>query len=229
MENTPKNPASSSASSAANKSSQSSTSGVNRQNSPAAGASGDVASRSNQPSSVGGVQNSGQSGDVRNQQNQPSGTSRQNQSGYGSEQRNNVSGEDRNSWIDQANLRDTVNQLPQSIKDIGSKAAEQFNKLTTTQKVVGGALLLGGISYLASRSSGSRTSNLMDSATRRARDYRSGNIPRTESSHRSDWNKPSTSSSSWDKPSSETNRSFRKSGSETDTRFGSSSDYDNVL
>ena len=51
--------------------------------------------------------------------------------------------------LDQSNIKNTVNQLPQNIKDLGSKATAQVNKLTTTQKIVGGALLLGGIGWLA--------------------------------------------------------------------------------
>lgn len=51
----------------------------------------------------------------------------------------------RNSWIE------GVNHLPQQVKEWGSKAAEQVNSLSTTQKVVGGALLLGGIGWLSWR------------------------------------------------------------------------------
>ena len=51
----------------------------------------------------------------------------------------------RNSWIE------GVNQLPQQVKEWGSKAAEQVSSLSTTQKVVGGALLLGGIGWLSWR------------------------------------------------------------------------------
>ncbi|WP_324672580.1 hypothetical protein [Hymenobacter sp. GOD-10R] len=55
-------------------------------------------------------------------------------------------------WLDQSNLKETVNQLPQSLKDLGTKATAQVNKLSTTQKIVGGALLLGGIGWLSMRS-----------------------------------------------------------------------------
>ena len=41
-----------------------------------------------------------------------------------------------------------LDQVPEPVKKAGAKTAEAFNKLTTTQKVVGGALLLAGISYL---------------------------------------------------------------------------------
>ena len=38
--------------------------------------------------------------------------------------------------------------LPRSVKEVGSKAVASFNKLSTTQKVVGGALLVLGVRYL---------------------------------------------------------------------------------
>jgi len=50
-----------------------------------------------------------------------------------------------NSWIQ------GVNQLPQQVKDWSSKAVDQVSSLSTTQKVVGGALLLGGIGWLSWR------------------------------------------------------------------------------
>ncbi len=58
------------------------------------------------------------------------------------------------SWLDQQQwLKNIdVNQLPQQLKDISSKAAEQVNKLTPTQKVIGGAILVSGLSWLALRS-----------------------------------------------------------------------------
>lgn len=60
--------------------------------------------------------------------------------------------------LDQSNIKNTVNQLPQSLKDLGTKATAQVNKLTTTQKIVGGALLLGGIGWLSLRSKSSKKS-----------------------------------------------------------------------
>lgn len=61
------------------------------------------------------------------------------------------------SWLDQQQwLKNIdVNQLPQQLKDFSSKAAEQVNKLTPTQKVIGGALLVSGLSWLALRSKSS--------------------------------------------------------------------------
>ncbi|MCR5887768.1 hypothetical protein LRS06_08245 [Hymenobacter sp. J193] len=101
------------------------------------------------------------------------------------------------SWISETDWRETVNQLPQSVKDLGTKAVDQFNKLTTTQKMVGGALLLGGLGYLASRSTPKSKDSDWSSAKARRNDYRSGNIPRAESSYRSsEWDKRTTSSPS---------------------------------
>lgn len=60
--------------------------------------------------------------------------------------------------LDESNLKNTVNQLPQNLKDLGSKATAQVGKLTNTQKIVGGAILLGGIGWLALRSKSSKSS-----------------------------------------------------------------------
>ena len=38
--------------------------------------------------------------------------------------------------------KQVINQLPQSVKDVSGKATTSFNQLSTTQKVVGGGLLL---------------------------------------------------------------------------------------
>ncbi|UOG75403.1 hypothetical protein MTX78_02120 [Hymenobacter tibetensis] len=65
----------------------------------------------------------------------------------------------RKSWLNQEELMKNVNQLPQSLKDFGSKAAAQVNSLSTTQKVVGGALLVSGLSWLALRSKKSKSSS----------------------------------------------------------------------
>jgi hypothetical protein len=67
----------------------------------------------------------------------------------------------RKSWLNQDELLKNVNlnQLPQSVKDFGSKAVDQFNSLTTQQKVIGGALLVSGLSWLALRSKKSKASS----------------------------------------------------------------------
>lgn len=47
-------------------------------------------------------------------------------------------------------VTDLLGQVPQSVKDAGKGAMSKINKLSTTQKVVGGALLAAGVGYLAS-------------------------------------------------------------------------------
>jgi hypothetical protein len=68
------------------------------------------------------------------------------------------------SWLDQQQwLKNIdVNQLSQQVKDLGAKAknfstkaVDQVNSLSPTQKVLGGALLVGGLSWLALRSKNS--------------------------------------------------------------------------
>ena len=65
-------------------------------------------------------------------------------------------------WIEDSGVLDGVNQLPQSLKDLGTRALGRVNSLSTTQKVVGGAILAAGIGWLATRkgkSSGSDDSS----------------------------------------------------------------------
>ena len=61
-------------------------------------------------------------------------------------------------WIEDSGVLNSVNQLPQSIKDLGSRALNKVNGLTTTQKVVGGAILAAGIGWLATRKGKSESS-----------------------------------------------------------------------
>lgn len=56
-------------------------------------------------------------------------------------------------WIEDSGVLNSVNQLPQSLKDLGSRAAARVGDLSTTQKVVGGALLAVGLGWLATRKS----------------------------------------------------------------------------
>ncbi|MBT9394101.1 hypothetical protein KLP40_13090 [Hymenobacter sp. NST-14] len=46
--------------------------------------------------------------------------------------------------------------LGNKAKDLGTKAVDQVNRLTPTQKVVGGALLVSGLSWLALRAKNSK-------------------------------------------------------------------------
>ena len=64
-------------------------------------------------------------------------------------------------WIEDSGLLNNMNQLPQGLKDFGNRAVAKVSDLTTTQKVVGGALLAVGLGWLATRkgkSSGSSDS-----------------------------------------------------------------------
>ena len=54
-------------------------------------------------------------------------------------------------WIEDSGVLNSVNQLPQSLKDLGNRALDKVNGLSTTQKVVGGAILAGGVAWLAIR------------------------------------------------------------------------------
>jgi uncharacterized protein (TIGR02284 family) len=47
-----------------------------------------------------------------------------------------------------AKSKDLLDKVPAPVKDAGEKTAQAYNKLTTTQKIVGGALLAAGLSYL---------------------------------------------------------------------------------
>ena len=57
-------------------------------------------------------------------------------------------------WVNEGSVPDLLSQVkvPQSVKDASTNALNKVNKLTTTQKVVGGALLAAGVGYLAVRS-----------------------------------------------------------------------------
>ena len=54
-------------------------------------------------------------------------------------------------WIEDSGMLNNVNQLPQSLKDLGNRAVDRINGLSTTQKVVGGAILAAGLGWLATR------------------------------------------------------------------------------
>ena len=59
-------------------------------------------------------------------------------------------------WFRQGNVSKTLSQVPTALRSAGTKTATQFNKLSTTQKVVGGAALALGIGLLARRSQSNR-------------------------------------------------------------------------
>ncbi|MDO7850889.1 hypothetical protein [Hymenobacter convexus] len=62
-------------------------------------------------------------------------------------------------WIEDSGVLDSVNQLPQSLKDLGNRAVARVNDLSTTQKVVGGAILAAGLGWLALRKGKSSSSD----------------------------------------------------------------------
>ncbi|WP_226267977.1 hypothetical protein [Hymenobacter pini] len=102
---------------------------------------------------------------------------------------------DGKSWTEYAGLQKIVNQLPQGVRDFCANPAEQFNKLSTTQKVAG-AVALAGLGYLAFNSNkGKKASSRYDkssykspksatagqrpwgSAQRTTQSYRAGSFP----------------------------------------------------
>lgn len=86
-------------------------------------------------------------------------------------------------WIGDAHLRETVDQTTQSLKDWSGRAAARVNNLSTTQKVVGGAILAAGLGWLAYRkvkASDASSSEENDSSPRSVYG-RSGSFTRTGS------------------------------------------------
>lgn len=63
-------------------------------------------------------------------------------------------------WLDSADLGQLTNQLPQSVRNLGSKLVGGVRSLSTTQKVVGGAALAVGLGWLATR--GGRSASAAD-------------------------------------------------------------------
>ncbi|MBJ6110574.1 PA2169 family four-helix-bundle protein [Hymenobacter sp. BT523] len=59
-------------------------------------------------------------------------------------------------WLKDSNAKELLNKVPASLKNVGNTATTGFNKLSTTQKVVGGALLVAGATYLARRGSSAK-------------------------------------------------------------------------
>jgi len=66
----------------------------------------------------------------------------------------NASGATQNSGFNMESLTGMLNnaQVPEKLKQYGQMAANKVNSLSTTQKVIGGALLVLGAGYLSSRS-----------------------------------------------------------------------------
>jgi hypothetical protein len=115
-------------------------------------------------------------------------------------------------WIEDSGMLDGVNQLPQSLKDLGSRALNRVNGLTTTQKVVGGALIAAGLGWLATRKGKSSSSDSSSSAYNYGRQRDAGSYGRKSSGYQA----PDASISRSDSGSA-----YGNSGS----RFGSSGNY----
>ncbi len=54
-------------------------------------------------------------------------------------------------WLNDSGVADKAQQLPQAAKDLGNKAVQSVNGLTTTQKAVGVGLLAAGVAFLITR------------------------------------------------------------------------------
>jgi hypothetical protein len=74
-------------------------------------------------------------------------------------------------WLDQSGVLNSANQVPQAVKEWGNKAVTSVSGLSTTQKVVGGALLLAGVAFLSSRGRGKSSYSSSDEDDT---NYRSG-------------------------------------------------------
>ncbi|KAA9327677.1 PA2169 family four-helix-bundle protein [Hymenobacter busanensis] len=55
-------------------------------------------------------------------------------------------------WLQDSGLTDTLTQVPEPVKRLAGQASDRWRQLSTTQKVVGGAVLAAGSWYLLSRS-----------------------------------------------------------------------------
>jgi uncharacterized protein (TIGR02284 family) len=69
--------------------------------------------------------------------------------GQAKDKYNEVAGQAKDKYNEVADkAKDLLGNVPDSVKEAGDKAADAFKNLTTTQKIVGGALLVAGLSYL---------------------------------------------------------------------------------
>lgn len=82
-------------------------------------------------------------------------------------------------WIENSGVLNGVNQLPQNLKDFGSRALDRVNSLSTTQKVVSGAILAAGIGWLATRKGKSSLSDSKSSLYNYGRQRDTGSYGRS--------------------------------------------------
>ena len=73
-------------------------------------------------------------------------------------------------WVEDSEVFNGVNQLPESLKGLGNRAVDRINSLSTTQKVVGSAILAAGLGWLATRKGKSSSSDSSASNYGRQRD-----------------------------------------------------------
>ncbi|MDB5234192.1 MAG: hypothetical protein JWR44_1185 [Hymenobacter sp.] len=93
-------------------------------------------------------------------------------------------------WLKDGNLTQMLGKVPTSLKKVGTSTTTSFNKLSTTQKVVGGALLLAGATYLTRRGSSKRAQSatlneLLYFVNDRIEGYRRASEESQDSQHRS--------------------------------------------
>ncbi|GAB3240390.1 hypothetical protein GCM10027346_34470 [Hymenobacter seoulensis] len=125
-------------------------------------------------------------------------------SGASSQGRSNSSSQSgqQNSWLDQQQWLKNIDL--KQVKDLGTKAIDQVNRLSPTQKVVGGALLVSGLSWLALRSK---------SSSSKGETYRSYRGSADSSDKSSKWNSADKKSS--DKWNSSSESVYRGTTSRT--------------
>ncbi|GAB3860656.1 hypothetical protein GCM10028822_38880 [Hymenobacter terrigena] len=122
-------------------------------------------------------------------------------------------------WIEDSGVLNSVNQLPQSLKDLGNRALDRVNGLSTTQKVVGGAILAGGIAWLATRKGKSDSSESSSYNYGRQRD--AGSYGRRSYGYQAPDATTSRRSAAGTTGRSDSGAPYANSGS----RFGSSGSY----
>ena len=113
-------------------------------------------------------------------------------------------------WIEDSGLLNNMNQLPQGLKELGNRAVAKVSDLTTTQKVVGGALLAMGLGWLATRKGKSGSST--DSA------YNYGNPRGNNGSY-------GRRTTGYQAPDAATSRATAAGSSDSGSPYGSGSRY----
>ncbi|GAA4038393.1 hypothetical protein GCM10022409_24840 [Hymenobacter glaciei] len=124
-------------------------------------------------------------------------------------------------WIEDSGVLDSVNQLPQSLKDLGTRALDRVNGLSTTQKVVGGAILAAGLGWLATRK-GKSSDSSDSSAYNYGRQRDAGSYGRRNYGYQAPDASTSRRPAAGTSSRSDSGSAYGNSGS----RYGSSGSYD---